>query len=505
MTLEADVVIVGFGGAGAAAALRASELGATVLVVEKQPADRHTPSTRMSGSHLMVANDVDKATRYLDRCAGGMIPLAVSRAWAERAATVLDWLDSHDTDLRFRPAYGGEHPEFDGADGIDVCLQSIQRDGTVLEFHAPSSVAEAQGASWKGNPSLRRGVELWAALKGAVDRNEGIQVLWEAPARRLLRDDDGRVAGVKLGSGAVVRARAGVILTTGGYEFDETIKLNYLKAPGIHFYGNPGNTGDGVRMAQAVGADLWHMNQMIGSAIAHFELEDATPINVSMPMRAGILTDRHGQRFMNEHHQMLGRHDVYYQLIEFDSETGEFPRIPCYWFFDAQTFADPLVSVGAVEVGVYDWSPDNSRELERGWIHTGDSIAEVAARAGIDDPEAAARTVEAFNEACRTGADPLGRPAETLREIAGPPYYCIPRYPGGANTCGGPRRNERAEVIDAFGDPIEGLYAAGELGEAIGLLYPAGGCNLSDAFCFGQIAAESALSTVITNQGPNHP
>jgi succinate dehydrogenase/fumarate reductase flavoprotein subunit len=70
----------------------------------------------------------------------------------------------------------------------------------------------------------------------------------------------------------------------------------------------------------------------------------------------------------------------------------------------------------------------------------------------------------------------------------------VARYPGGANTCGGPRRNERAEVLDVFGEPIQGLYAAGELGEVIGLLYPAGGCNLSDAFCFGQIAAESALS-----------
>jgi succinate dehydrogenase/fumarate reductase flavoprotein subunit len=242
------------------------------------------------------------------------------------------------------------------------------------------------------------------------------------------------------------------------------------------------------------------MNQMIGGAIAHFELEDGTPVNVSMPMREGLLTDKHGRRFMNEYHQIIGRHDVYYDLIAFDAEAGDFPRIPCYWFFDARTVASPLVSVGAVEVGVYDWSPDNVRELERGWIHVGDSVEEAAASAGVLDPEEAARTVAAFNDACRAGHDPLGRPPESLQPLEGPPFYCVPRYPGGANTCGGPRRNERAEVVDVFGDAIPGLYSAGELGEAIGLLYPAGGCNLSDAFCFGQIAAESALGA-----GPPSP
>jgi predicted oxidoreductase len=67
-------------------------------------------------------------------------------------------------------------------------------------------------------------------------------------------------------------------------------------------------------------------------------------------------------------------------------------------------------------------------------------------------------------------------------------------YPGGPNTTGGPRRDELARVLDPFGQPIPGLYAAGELGEAIGLLYPSSGCNLSDAICFGQIAAETALN-----------
>lgn len=84
---EADLVVVGFGGAGAAAALAGAELGATVLVLEKQPEARHTPSTSMSGGIVMATNDVERATVYLDRCAGGMIPVQVSRAWAAKGST----------------------------------------------------------------------------------------------------------------------------------------------------------------------------------------------------------------------------------------------------------------------------------------------------------------------------------------------------------------------------------------------------------------------------------
>lgn len=129
-----------------------------------------------------------------------------------------------------------------------------------------------------------------------------------------------------------------------------------------------------------------------------------------------------------------------------------------------------------------------------------------AGAAGTPDPQAAAATVAAYNEACAAGSDPLGRPANTLVPLDQPPYYCVPLYPGGSNTTRGPRRNADtipsavaaessadAEVLDVFGAVIPGLYAAGELGQASGLLYPADGSNLSEAFCFAPIAAESAL------------
>src|SRR6202044_2847878 len=103
------------------------------------------------------------------------------------------------------------------------------------------------------------GRELFRAMSDAVERQALIQILWGSPGRKLVRTEAGQVTGLEVmtaGGPRVVRARAGVVLACGGYEFDTSLKLHYLKAPDIHFYGNPGNTGDGVRMAQAIGADL---------------------------------------------------------------------------------------------------------------------------------------------------------------------------------------------------------------------------------------------------------
>lgn len=472
---EADVVVVGYGGAGAAAAITAADLGASVLIVEKQAEHRHTPSTRLSGGLMMGVNDADKATRYLDACAGGLIPEPVSRMWAERAATVIDWLIALDPSLEFVNIGGPQHPEFEGADGVDVYLP-----------HRTSG----------GNSQRGSGEELYAALKSGVDRRPSIRVAWESPAHRLVRDGD-RIVGLQMDGGQRrIKAGKGVVLTCGGYEFDEELKANFLKAHPIYFYGNPGNTGDGVRMAQDVGAALWHMNQMVGRAIGHFDLDDGAPLNVVVSINPPpyVMTDKFGLRFTNEQVQADMKHVVYYDLIKFDPDRHDYPRIPCYWFFDERRLtAGPIVLGGGTRAGLYDWSDDNQVEIDRGWIARGDTVEEAAAAAGVLDPKAAARTVREYNELCSGGEDPFGRAPETLVALDQPPYYCMPMWPGGPNTCGGPRRNERGEVIGVFGDPIPGLYAAGELGQPIGRLYPSRGADLCDALCAGQVAAEALL------------
>jgi predicted oxidoreductase len=164
-------------------------------------------------------------------------------------------------------------------------------------------------------------------------------------------------------------------------------------------------------------------------------------------------------------------------------------------FFDERRrVVGPLtpVEMGHVRIGTYEWSADNSKEIAAGWILAADDIVDLARQAGVEDPEAVGEELADYQDACRGGTDRFGRAADTLTPMA-PPYYCMKLYPGGTNTLGGPQRNENAQIIDAFGQVIPGLYGAGELGGAMGALYPGAGSSISDGLCFGRIAGRHAI------------
>ena len=101
--------------------------------------------------------------------------------------------------------------------------------------------------------------------------------------------------------------------------------------------------------------------------------------------------------------------------------------------------------------------------------------------------------MDAYSAACESGTDEFGRSADTLIPLT-PPYYAFPLYPGGPNTSGGPERNASSQVINVWGNPIPRLYSAGELGQAIGNMYPAGGGDISEAMCSGNIAARGIVA-----------
>src|SRR3954467_14464312 len=113
-----DLIVVGYGAAGVAAAVSAARRGVHVVLIEKQPRDTLYSSTRMSGGLIMGASDADKATRYLDACSGGMIPVEISRAWAERAVNVQAWMRS--IGIESVDMAGGWYPKLPGFDGIEV-------------------------------------------------------------------------------------------------------------------------------------------------------------------------------------------------------------------------------------------------------------------------------------------------------------------------------------------------------------------------------------------------
>jgi succinate dehydrogenase/fumarate reductase flavoprotein subunit len=367
-----------------------------------------------------------------------------------------------------------------------------------------------------------RGFGLFRWLSQLVDQRQ-IGVEYETSARWLLTDAAGAVIGVQASQGGRelnVRARRAVILASGGFEFGEQLKLNHLRVSPTYFYASPDNTGDGVIMAQEVGAALWHMSACSAKAIAKFpDFPIGFPVNFwgygggmtqegllysnrgagsePPPASCGAMqVDRTGRRFTSE---IWKNHTHYYELTGYDSQAGWYPRIPCYWIFDqARMRRGQLVLAETGAAGplrLYAWSEDNQAELDRGWITAAPSIEELARQLEME-PTVLRDTLRAYNDGCSTGTDPLGpppfgRPAETLVPLE-PPFYAMALWPGGPNTQGGPERDARARVMRVTGEPIPRLYAAGELGSIYGMLYPAGGANIGEAIAFGRIAGENA-------------
>jgi succinate dehydrogenase/fumarate reductase flavoprotein subunit len=492
MTIEVDLIVVGYGAAGVAAAVTAARNGATVALIEKQPKDAHYSSTRMSGGLIMGARDAEAATLYLDACAGGMIPIEVSRAWAERSVRMQNWMRG--VGMESVHMAGGWYPKLPGFESIEVFAplpRGTDPRSVQVELPAPGEL------TFKGPVPFGNGQTLHDLLVDAVAAEANIHPYFGMAAERLI-EEDGRVVGVTCGmDGEAVEFRSGkgVVLACGGFEANQELILNYLKAYPIYFYGSPANTGDGIRMAQAVGADLWHMNQMIGRAVGHFTHPDGRELsfNVSINPPGYVIVDKNGRRFANEYLQAVSKPNFYYELLHYDADLLEHPRIPSYWIFDRRRIEARPLSGGSY--GHYAWSRDNRAEIEMGWIREASTVEDAARAAGCLDPGTAARTVVEYNAACASGRDAFDRPSASLVPLDQPPFYCVPVYPGGATTNGGPRRDAQARVLNPFREPIPGLFSAGELGGAIGVLYPSPGANLGEAFAFGEIAAETALGT----------
>ena len=474
---ETDVAVVGYGGAGATAAITAVDRGAKVLIVEKEA--EGGGNTTLSAGSVRTFGDLDRAVAHITFLCGGATDADVIEALVRESHQNEAWLRS----------LGGE-----------VVIDPIQAAPASYPIYPTGAASPEQPGADGVGPRLRvkgettaNGRDLWELLAGNV-RARSIPVLYESPAVRLTRDGAGAVNGlvVRRGDeGIVVRARKAVVLTCGGYERDPDLQLQFL---GQRFWslGASGHTGDGVRLAVDVGATLWHMNAVAAGFGYLVDGFDCAIIH-AMPGPGFIYVDRNACRFVDE--TAMDAHAVGSMVTELDLETMKRPRVPCFVVFDEETrTAGPVANTGRGAVaGRHEWSRDNSAEVAKGWIKRGDTPAALAAALGLDAP-ALERTVGEYNRACAEGRDEaLGRAAETLRPLEHPPFYGAALWPSLFNTQGGPRRNARAQVLDAWGCPIKGLYSAGELGSMWSRNYP-GASNLTEVLAFGRIAGRNAAA-----------
>jgi hypothetical protein len=203
-----------------------------------------------------------------------------------------------------------------------------------------------------------------------------------------------------------------------------------------------------------------------------------------------IYINRSGRRFTSE--TGWEGHEASRMFMIFMPDDPNYPQLPVYAVFDDVTRRKgPLCGLLPGANVTYKWSLDNSKEISRGWIKQGRTIGELAGKISVDGA-ALTNTITRYNEDCQAGRDTqFGRPLETLEPLEAAPYYAIEMWPGMGTTCGGPRRDKKARVLDNEGKPIPRLYVAGGLGTIWGFLTLSGG-GLTDCFVFGRIAGQNA-------------
>lgn len=517
--LEADVVVLGFGGAGATTAIVAAQNGASVVVLEKNPEDAHISNTRMSGGifHCPFKDGDPKALKAYAKAmfSGENIPWkeegeipeysdGLAQLWADLSPSNLEFMQSLDPEF-----IGGSQPGFDKASFPDFPGAKDSRYNAYRATYTKRMKNFNQVSYKQPKAETSSGEAFWLCLaEGVKKQGDKIQVVWEAPANELLKNAKGEIVGAVAqhkGKKLFVRARKAVVLCTGGYEYSPAMRSAFLEGPGKNgwaFYGTTSNTGDGIAMGMAVGAGL----QKVGKSAARVIVPTQVTFN---GLRLGSITpsvgspnsfvvDNFGKRYEAETKvtDNPSRYFFYKAAVQFDITSLSYPRTPSWMIFDETLRASkPLVGLGisVVGYGLVDWDKDNLKAIESGLILKADTIEELAEKIRNHPenksrmvPENLVETVKRFNQFCDDKKDAdFGRRAATLGKVEKGPFYAMPLVAGGPNTKGGLLANADRQVLTWEGEPIPHLYCVGEIASALKFVYQGGG-NLTECLVYGR-------------------
>ena len=541
---EADVIVLGSGGAALTAAIAAYDFGAKdVVILEKSGMVGGT--TAMSGGMLWIPNNLyqqaagiadsdEDVVAYLDALAPGALDPDTLGAFLERGPEMIRYF-AEKTPVRFHayadfPDYQPYMPgaKAEGGRSLDNEAFPFEQLGkwaarvnpTKMAYPVRGSLMEAINGTLDEATLAEReardyrglGQALIGALfKAVLDRD--IPIEFEKRARKLVKAGD-RVIGVIAedadGRDFRVRARRGVVIATGGFEWNETLVKAFLRGPLTGPVSVPENEGDGLVMAIEAGAQLGNMqNAFWQQSVLEFKPQHraAKPnylLGSDERARPGaILVNRAGKRFVNEaaNYNAMGK-----ALHAFDAGTHSYANLP-YWLIIDQRYKDKYPTFTSPPGGPI---PP--------YMIQADTLEELAEKAGID-PQGLATTVARFNQMVRNGHDDdfnrgdnsydnfymWGDPAfdppyRTLGLIDQGPYYAVKMESGALGTCGGPKTNGEAQVLDWSGNPIPGLYAAGNaMAAVLGEAYGGAGGTLGPGMTFGYIAGKH-LGTHIPNR-----
>jgi succinate dehydrogenase/fumarate reductase flavoprotein subunit len=527
-----DVVVLGTGAAGLCAALAAADAGADVGLFEK--AGLVGGTTALSSGVAWIPNNKyaaaagvqdsrEDALAYLESLSLGMIVPELATALVDTGPELVDWLESS-TPLRLRlvpgfPDYHPEHPggKPEGGRSLEPELFAFSDiDGwgsRMVGTTRPMLVTETPTGGGTGvlDPAVERDrrdrqVEglgramVGALLKGCLDHGVTPRLQHRAVALLI---QDGAVTGVRLQTpdGELEVGARSVVIATGGFESDDALVRDFLRGPITYPAGVASNTGDGLRMAMRVGAQLGNMREawwVPVAALPKEHPEDRQPVLLILRERTlprSIMVNRFGRRFTNEAANYNALGGAFHQ---FDPTSFSYLNQPCHLIFD-QGFVDRYGGFGTAAGGP---APD--------WAVRADSLDELASR--IEVPaESLVDTVRRFNELAVKGHDDdflrgdsahdlwcgdrdyHGTTAATLGPLDTGPFYAVELFASTLGTKGGPRTDVDGRVLDVDGAVIQGLFAAGNaMAGVTGMVYGGAGGTLGPALVFGYRAGRRA-------------
>ena len=489
-----DFLVVGYGLAGEAAALEASDIDpdAKILVIEKLDEAQAGGNSIASGQTVICPNpdDIDTFKRYMAACfEPNPIPEEYLDWLCNEFATQTGWIQGTVSPVDYEIGYVGggpliwgklvtEFPDLDGS-SFSGCSGHVRAAGTTFEY----------GGVWRG-------------FHLACEARPNIEVQYEVAFKNVIIDEDGRVVGILVddkGTEKKIKAEKGVVLACGGYENNLQMQRDFHGMDMVYTGGTPGNTGDAIQVLMGLGAEIWHMRNQTQSGgfwlgIKVPDYESTFMRNFTMAAGSWIEVDAETQRFYNEagsYHRQHMKYKQYGHYVDLPHDRA----LPVDLIFDEKTrTAGPIVTMWLswpITTLGYTWSDDNSVEIEKGWITKADTIEELAEALGRD-PEALKATIDAYNEGVASGTDAFGRDPETMAAIDTPPYYAVAITPTLVGTTGGAKRDTGSRVLRWDGTPIEGLFEAGELGSYVSNLYQ-NGMFLAECIASGRAAADTAF------------
>lgn len=536
---DVEVLVVGTGAAGLAAAVAAHDQGAAVGLLERGALVGGTSA--LSGGivwvpgnpearELGVDDSVEKALGYLEVLAHGTADLAVARVWLESGGDLLDFLArSTPISLHLVPGLPDKHPEHAGG---------LVGGGRAME---PSAFAFGDLGEWQhriakgGLPSHLMLTEMPAGggtggisdaelerreqadvrslgqaligglLKACLER--GIEPQLEHRARLVEHSDRGFTVTCDAPIGTQVITCRSLVIASGGFEGNPELTTAFLRGPMAASAGIATNSGDGLLMAMSLGAKLGTMAEAWWAPVIEVPTADGR-VEVELTQRertvpGSIMVNSTGRRFCNEATNYNSLGSAFHMM---DPRRFDYPNDPAWVVLDDAClrrygFLGQHAQRAVSQSGEPSDAPD--------WLVAADTLEELADRIGVPAAQLAA-TVEEWNEGCEKGVDPLFRRGEsayerfngdharegtlaTLGPLTTGPFHAARVRLGCLGTKGGPRTDADGQVFAVTDQVIPGLYAAGNAMAGItGRAYTGAGGTLGPALTFGMRAGRHA-------------